>query len=482
MKPLIRWAMKFVVIIFFLTMWPGCNATPMAIQPRSGLPRVDELPKAAHEGDEATVRSLLGKGASPDVKDRWGYTPLQLAAWEEHMGVVRLLIAHGANVNAAGACGVTPLHMAAAGGSVEIVALLLEKGAHVNARPTDGRWKGWSALHVAYDEKQGDIAELLLAHGADERGEGKVWLPRATSLRDSEESDESTSIIASSPNKEKVPSLTTAVIEGETDTVKRLLHEGADVNVKEKDGPTLLHKVRDAGIAKLLIAAGADLKAIDTYGRTPLHIAAEEGLDDVVALLLENGADTKAKMGWWGFTPIISAAQRGHRTTVDLLLAKRCSSKLCIAAALPDADWVETLLAQGEDLNVRGDLGETPLHWCARRGDRGLARLFLAKGVDVNSRDSHGMTPLFWAVVGLEPEMLAFLLENGADVDARDNNGSTILLTVLTFSGRKIEEVSVLIKHGADVHAKNKKGETPYELMKDDEELMALLKEREEKD
>jgi len=51
------------------------------------------------------------------------------------------------------------------------------------------------------------------------------------------------------------------------------------------------------------LATGRNLEARDALGRTPLHIAAMFGLEEMVALLLERGADVNAR-DQWGATPL----------------------------------------------------------------------------------------------------------------------------------------------------------------------------------
>ena len=51
------------------------------------------------------------------------------------------------------------------------------------------------------------------------------------------------------------------------------------------------------------LAVARNLEARDELGRTPLHIAAMFGVDDMVALLLERGADVNAR-DQWGTTPL----------------------------------------------------------------------------------------------------------------------------------------------------------------------------------
>ena len=65
----------------------------------------------------------------------------------------------------------------------------------------------------------------------------------------------------------------------------------------------------NAGIARRLLAAGADPEAEDpTFGYTPLMVAALMGDPDTVAALLDGGADVDQRSRDEGDTPLILAA------------------------------------------------------------------------------------------------------------------------------------------------------------------------------
>ena len=57
---------------------------------------------------------------------------------------------------------------------------------------------------------------------------------------------------------------------------------------------------------------------MDNYGQTPLSWAARDGHEAIVKLLLEKGADIKAKDNN-GQTPLSWAAEKGHEAVVKLL-------------------------------------------------------------------------------------------------------------------------------------------------------------------
>jgi ankyrin repeat protein len=122
--------------------------------------------EAAALGRDAVLEPLLAaddslvNAFSPD-----GYLPVALAAFFGHPSAVRLLLAHGAAVHMAArnAMQVQPLHAAVAGRNAEAVAAILERGADPNAR----QQAGYTPLMGAASSGRGDIADLLLARGAD---------------------------------------------------------------------------------------------------------------------------------------------------------------------------------------------------------------------------------------------------------------------------------------------------------------------------
>jgi ankyrin repeat protein len=140
----------------------------------------DQMIKAAHRGDIATVKSLLAKGANLNATmAESGWTALMLASGEGHSEVVTFLLTKGAKVNTRDSTENTALIRAAVNGKTEIVELLLASGAAVNLK---GNW-GRTALMLAAQYGYSDIVRALLAHGADVnlKGElGDTALSRAT--------------------------------------------------------------------------------------------------------------------------------------------------------------------------------------------------------------------------------------------------------------------------------------------------------------
>lgn len=128
---------------------------------------------------------------------------LMIGAWEGNLDLMRLFIERGADINRANANGETPIVMAAWRGNLAAVKWLLERGAQINAPK-----RQWSALHYAVFAGHEEVADYLLAQGAD--------------------------IDAQSTNGSSV--LMMAIYEGRQDLAKKLIEKGADRSPKNDWG------------------------------------------------------------------------------------------------------------------------------------------------------------------------------------------------------------------------------------------------------
>lgn len=85
---------------------------------------------------------------------------------------------------------------------------------------------------------------------------------------------------------------------GEDDLIEFLIQNGIDVNTQNTSGKTALHRAAEYGnisAAEIFIDSRANVNIQDEYGSTPLHLAARDQHDDMVQLLIKNGADPKIK-------------------------------------------------------------------------------------------------------------------------------------------------------------------------------------------
>jgi ankyrin repeat protein len=276
------------------------------------------LSEAASNGDVEAVRALLAQGADPNEPETEDFDPPLLeAAFDDHVDVARLLLDAGADMYATTGGGQTPLAMALQQGSVNVFRLLLERGCELS---------------------QGDDLAWLLTCAA---GAGNLEMVRWLLDR---------GVPVDITDHSGCSALTRAAHAGHMEVMEELLKRGADPNHRDDDTETVLMWAADhpgnASALRLLLKSGADVNARSNVDGTALSwavrygdiemvrellnadadlhppyiliTAAYTGLTDVVALLVERGADLNV-IGWEGLTALEWARKQGHHDVVRLL-------------------------------------------------------------------------------------------------------------------------------------------------------------------
>ncbi|MEM8507005.1 MAG: ankyrin repeat domain-containing protein [Bacteroidota bacterium] len=195
-------------------------------------------------------------------------------------------------------------------------------------------------------------------------------------------------------NGDRVP-LLAAVWRGNFGLVKKLVEEGADVNlVQEGEGTALALAIRqnEFQIAQYLLEKGANPNLGSDSDGHPLWLAAQNGNIELVQLLVSKGADVNTKFPGDG-SALIQASKNGDLAMVKALVRLKADvnmevngdgNPLIMAAKGGYLELVEYLVGLGADVNqeVKGD--ETPLINASEQGHLDIVKFLVEKGADVN--------------------------------------------------------------------------------------------------
>ncbi|KAL6717826.1 hypothetical protein ACLMJK_003911 [Lecanora helva] len=242
----------------------------------------------------------------------------------------------------------------------------------------------------------------------------------------------------------------------------------------EKD--SFLHIAASEGheeILRILIENGVDVNARCRNCRTALQVAVKLGHYQIAKTLLDLGADMNAK-DEDGDTALCLAIRHDETESLRLLLDLRADintkdkygdTPLMLAANCNKVECMRLLLDFGADMNAKNKHGHTALISAIRRDMTECVRLLLDFGADVNAKNKRGLTALKMAMWLNTMECVQLLLKFGADVNVKGGNGDTALKSAI--QQEKVELVQLLLDSGADVNAKDRWGHTAFEIASD---------------
>ena len=286
---------------------------------------VSALAYAVGNHNREMVKLLLSAGASVNLTNREGATPLMYLDAEASAEMVRDLVAARADVNARDGSGNTVLmHVISA---VPLAALqeLIGAGARIDAKAENGNTLLMNAVHNddpqvvkfllssgvdvnAKNEDEESAMTIAARHGKGENLKTLIEAGGTFDLKD-EELNDLLGAAVDNPNATQAIKILlnaganpdakdqdgTSIVmlaakSGRADAVKLLIDHGADLNAVDNDGWTALMRADNVETVRVLIDAGADMSVKNKAGKTALAVAIENDQDEIVKLLKSRGA------------------------------------------------------------------------------------------------------------------------------------------------------------------------------------------------
>lgn len=302
------------------------------------------LSYASINGFKNSVQALLNLGCDPNIKHRYGMTPLHWASQCSYPEIAKLLLDSGANIllddeewN--------PLHWAAFSNCTEIIILL--KDINIESKQKDRM----TPLHIASMNGCLEACHTLIDSGAN------------INARD----------------RSKLTPLMWATQNFKPEVIHFFLTRcpNLDINLTDDQGACFLHwavQIENDIMTPLIEIAveqmHAKLDVFDSTKSTPFHCAVGLGNIPSVIIFLENGVDPNVLM-YDGISPLHNAVREKNIELVSILLEFK------------------------SDPNIREKQENlTPLHFAASNNFPEAVSLLLAYGADKNITDNSGYTPL----------------------------------------------------------------------------------------
>jgi ankyrin repeat protein len=306
----------------------------------------------------STVKVLLEAGALLSARDSLGNSVLHAAVRWNARNAAATLIDAGIDINCYTLSGNTPLHDAVRLGIADLEILLISRGANLEVRDAEGNTPFMEAAMAGYPASMERLAE----HGAD---------PLTRNIR------------GDTP-------LHIAVAVERSDMVNLLLLWGASIHARNARGETSFQialRFSPRMVSTLLTKDRINLP--DDFGYSALHIAVQEK---------SSAATINIILGQGGR---LSAVDSSGRTPLRLAADENSWE---LAKALADAG--------SDPFSVAGD-GKTPADIALSRGKEGIQALFSGKGI--RAKDPSGNTILHYAARKGNTEIISLLLELGAN-------------------------------------------------------------------
>lgn len=399
-------------------------------------PNVNDLLKAAGEGDLAKVKELVQKLGSPDVRDAFNRTAAVSAAGYDRLDVLKYLHeeAHADMTIPASETGGMTIHVAAFFGHIRIVRYLVE----VVRLPVDIRdGVNYTSLHHTTSAGHLHVVRYLVGEAGASLEEKNVLGDTPLSL-----------LCSFSVGPPSIP------------IAAYLIEQGADLETRDNSDSTPLISACNGDrvsrdLVALLVHKGANVNAQGPTGATALMFAVLSGTTDIIRLLLGSGRAKVELQDVKGLTALAQAVIGDHTGVASILITMggadaeaRFEGQTCIFYAKSVAMARVLVDEGGADIHWEAPDGSTVLEKAALEGTADMVRFLLSRSARANHSNLKGATALMLAAVRGNLEVLKLLLRvDGIKVGLAETPTGMTALHLAALKGHT-EVVRTLVEEG----------------------------------
>ena len=349
---------------------------------KTGPKEQSAISAASENGHEDVVRLLLSHNCDIHTRSNIGSTPLLFACWRGHREVARLLVASGADPDVPNKNLHTAITSAFDKGHTDIVDLLIH--GQYSGRESNSKFVNSVMRSVGkFGRKYVDLIPKLMAAGANVdavSGEGVTPVESAVSFKNYSIFDQ-------------ILKYKCAI-------------KDSDLHEVDSEGKSLLMKCAEDGAERAVqcfIRGGADIEKKDVNHMTALMMASERGHEDVVAILLEAGAQWRYVKNKNGDTARDLSKKNKHQEVDDLLLLygfthwgeqSRFRNVLVKAASKSHDGICAKIMDKGMSVDATNEAGKTGLQAASEAGHLSTVSLFLERRADPTLVSRLGLSAL----------------------------------------------------------------------------------------